>query len=74
MPTTATTFHGDGTATVTTYDDNGQVTGTEQLTGLPIPPPPEPDRLGELAAALPAATLEEVNDLLAQVLSTLGGN
>ena len=29
--------HGDGTATRTTYDTDGQVTGTETLTGLPIP-------------------------------------
>jgi hypothetical protein len=37
-------------------------------------PEPTPDPLGDIAAELPAATLEEVNDLLAQVLSTLGGN
>lgn len=39
-----------------------------------IEPAPTPDPLADLAAALPAATLEEVNDLLAQVLATLGGN
>jgi hypothetical protein len=39
-----------------------------------IEPAPVPDPLGDIAAELPAATLEEVNDLLAQVLSTLGGN
>ena len=29
--------HGDGTATRTFYDTDGEVTGTEVLTGLPIP-------------------------------------
>ena len=36
--------------------------------------PLEPNPLAEIAATLPAATLEEVNDLLAQVISTLGEN
>lgn len=36
-------------------------------------PTPDPDPVADLLAALPAATLEEVNDLLAQVLATLGG-
>ena len=39
-----------------------------------IEPAPVPDPLGDIADMLPAATLEEVNDLLAQVLATLGGN
>lgn len=31
--------HGDGTGTRTTYDAEGQVTGTEALTGLPVQAP-----------------------------------
>ena len=31
--------HGDGTATRTTYDTDGQVTGTEAVTGLPVAEP-----------------------------------
>lgn len=30
-------YHDDGTGTRTTYDPDGTVTGTEELTGLPIP-------------------------------------
>jgi YD repeat-containing protein len=37
-----TVDNGDGTGTRTTYDADGNVTSTEQLTGLPIPVPPEP--------------------------------
>lgn len=53
--------NGDGTGTRTTYDAEGNVTGTEELTGLPIPEPPEPtteERLAE-AEALLAALLGE---------------
>jgi hypothetical protein len=38
-----------------------------------IPPPPEPDPIADLAAQLPAATLEETNALLAQILTLIGG-
>ena len=31
--------NGDGTGTRTVYDENGDVTNVEQLTGLPIPEP-----------------------------------
>ena len=36
--------HGDGTGTRTTYDEYGNETSVEQLTGLPIPDlPADPD-------------------------------
>ena len=36
--------HGDGTGTRTTYDEHGNETSVEQLTGLPIPDlPADPD-------------------------------
>lgn len=47
----------DGTGTRTTFDPDGNVTATENLTGLPIPPPPEPtdaERIAELEAILAA--------------------
>jgi YD repeat-containing protein len=45
--------HGDGTGTRTTYDEHGQVTATEELTGLPIPEPiPAEITLADVAAAL----------------------
>ncbi len=31
--------HGDGTGTRTTYDEHGNETSVEQVTGLPIPEP-----------------------------------
>lgn len=38
------------------------------------PPEPDPvDPVAELMAQLPAATLEETNDILAEVLALLGG-
>ena len=37
-------------------------------------PPPEPDPTEAIAAQLPAATLEEANDLLAQIVALIGGN
>lgn len=65
---------GDGTGTRTVYDSNGNVTSTEQLTGLPIPVPPEPtaeERLQTLLAALTdAQSLEEIRDAAAAA----GGN
>lgn len=53
--------NGDGTGTRTTYDADGNVTATEQLTGLPIPVPPEPtaeERIAQLEAVI-AALLED---------------
>jgi YD repeat-containing protein len=64
----------DGTGTRTTYDADGNVTSVEQLTGLPIPVPPEPtaeERLATLLAALTdAQSLEEIRDAAAAA----GGN
>jgi hypothetical protein len=37
-------------------------------------PDPEPDPITEVADALPVATLEEANDLLAQIVALIGGN
>ena len=42
--------NGDGTGTRTTFDADGNVTSVEQLTGLPIPQPPEPSSEEKLAA------------------------
>jgi YD repeat-containing protein len=69
-----TVDNGDGTGTRTVYDADGNVTSTEQLTGLPIPVPPEPtaeERLATLLAALTdAQSLEEIRDAAAAA----GGN
>lgn len=54
---TVTQDNGDGTGVRTTFDPDGNVTATENLTGLPIPPPPEPtdaERIAELEAILAA--------------------
>ena len=40
----------DGTGTRTTFDADGNVTSVEQLSGLPIPQPPEPSPEEKLAA------------------------
>jgi hypothetical protein len=37
-------------------------------------PAPGPDPTAPILAELPAATLEEANDLLAQILNLIGGN
>ena len=64
-----TVDNGDGTGTRTVYDGDGTVTSTEQLTGLPIPVPPEPtaeERLQTLLAALTdAQSLGEIRDAAA---------
>ena len=64
----------DGTGTRTVYDSDGNVTSVEQLTGLPIPVPPEPtdgEKLATLLAALTdAQSLEEIRDAAAAA----GGN
>ena len=52
-----TVDNGDGTGTRTTFHPDGAVDTVEQLTGLPIPPPPEPtdaERIAELEAILAA--------------------
>ena len=58
--------HGDGTGTRTTYLPDGTVDTVEQLTGLPIPPPPEPDPLMDLQAQVAAqqATIDALLDAL----------
>ena len=53
--------NGDGTGTRTTYDADGNVTSTEELSGLPIPPAPTSDPYVVYAEAIEAAqTLQEV--------------
>ena len=53
--------HGDGTGTRTTYTPTGDVESVEELSGLPIPPPPTPDPYVVYAEAIEAAqTLQEV--------------
>ena len=45
--------NGDGTGTRTTWDEDGNETATEELTGLPIPEPaPAEITLADVAAAL----------------------
>ena len=69
-----TVDNGDGTGTRTVFDADGNVTSVEQLTGLPIPVPPEPtdgEKLATLLAALTdAQSLEEIRDAAAAA----GGN
>ena len=70
----AVTVHDGDSNIVEQTVDNGDVTSTEQLTGLPIPVPPEPtaeERLQTLLAALTdAQSLEEIRDAAAAA----GGN
>ena len=56
--------NGDGTGTRTTFHPDGAVDTVEQLTGLPIPPPPEPDPMADLQAQL-AAQQALIDELLA---------
>ena len=63
-----TVDHGDGTGTRTTFHPDGTVDTVEQLTGLPIPPPPEPDPLVDLQAQLAAQQA-----LIDELLAALGG-
>ena len=60
--------HGDGTGTRTTFHPDGTVDTVEQLTGLPIPPPPEPDPLVDLQDQLAAQ-----QTLIDELLAALGG-
>ena len=61
-----TVDNGDGTGTRTTFDADGNVTSVEQLTGLPIPEPPEPDPVEALQAQVQAqqATIDALLDAL----------
>ena len=63
-----TVDHGDGTGTRTTFHPDGTVDTVEQLTGLPIPPPPEPDPLVDLQDQLAAQQA-----LIDELLAALGG-
>ena len=60
--------NGDGTGTRTTFHPDGTVDTVEQLTGLPIPPPPEPDPLVDLQDQLAAQQA-----LIDELLAALGG-
>ena len=60
--------NGDGTGTRTTFLPDGTVDTVEQLTGLPIPPPPEPDPLVDMQAQLAAQQA-----LIDELLAALGG-
>ena len=61
-----TVDNGDGTGTRTVFDADGNVTSVEQLTGLPIPEPPELDPVEALQAQVQAqqATIEALLDAL----------
>jgi hypothetical protein len=61
----------DGTATVTVTPAGGSPVVTT-VSSDEQPPPPDP--VAALLAELPAATLEETNDLLVQILDLIGGN
>ena len=63
-----TVDNGDGTGTRTTFLPDGTVDTVEQLTGLPIPPPPEPDPMADLQAQLAAQQA-----LIDELLAALGG-
>ena len=63
--------HGDGTATRTFYDADGEVTGTEVLTGLPIHDPPVADPAAVLAAVGASLAAIPANATSTQMRSTL---
>lgn len=63
--------NGDGTATRTTYDPQGQPTGSEQVTGLPIHDPPVADPAAVLAAVGASLAAIPANATSTQMRSTL---
>ena len=67
--------NGDGTGVRTTFDAAGNATSVEQLTGLPIPPPPEPDPMADMQAQLAAQQdqLAAQQTLIDELLAALGG-
>ena len=67
--------NGDGTGTRTTFHADGTVDTVEQLTGLPIPPPPEPDPMADMQAQLAAQQdqLAAQQALIDELLAALGG-
>ncbi len=68
--------NGDGTGTRTTFHADGTVDTVEQLTGLPIPPPPEPDPMADMQAQLAAQQdqLAAQQALIDELLAALGGD
>ena len=56
-----TVDNGDGTGTRTTFHPDGAVDTVEQLAGLPIPPPPEPDPMAD-TGDLPVDLLLDATD------------
>ena len=70
-----TVDNGDGTGTRTTFLPDGTVDTVEQLTGLPIPPPPEPDPVADMQAQLAAQQdqLAAQQALIDELLAALGG-
>ena len=70
-----TVDNGDGTGTRTTFLPDGTVDTVEQLTGLPIPPPPEPDPMADMQAQLAAQQdqLAAQQALIDELLAALGG-
>ena len=67
--------NGDGTGTRTTFHADGTVDTVEQLTGLPIPEPPEPDPMADMQAQLAAQQdqLAAQQALIDELLAALGG-
>jgi len=63
--------NGDGTGTRTLYGPDGQVTGTEQVTGLPVPDPPVVDPAAVLAAVGASLAAIPANATSTQMRSTL---
>lgn len=57
-----TVDNGDGTGVRTTFDADGNVTSVEQLSGLPIPQPPEPSDAEKIASL--QATVDALLDAL----------
>ena len=70
-----TVDNGDGTGTRTTFHADGTVDTVEQLTGLPIPEPPEPDPMADMQAQLAAQQdqLAAQQALIDELLAALGG-
>ena len=60
--------NGDSTGTRTTFTPEGEVESVEELSGLPIPPEPEPDPVADMQAQLAAQQA-----LIDELLAALGG-
>lgn len=69
-----TVDNGDGTGTTTWYDDKGEVTDVEQLTGLPVieEAPSVSDALGKLKTATSLAKVREAAADLETALTAKG--